>query len=392
MAKEIYDVVVVGAGPSGSMAALTAARGGLRVKIIEKLPQIGVPVQCAEGVFKQALEGVLKEIDHHWISKEIKRADIVFPNETKLGWRGEGYVLERRIFDRDLVIKAIRSGAEILANTKVIGLKSNEKGIIEIETNSLSKKSSVFAKIVIGADGPKSIVAKCIGLEPKQGSLIHCQQFLLQSPELNGLDCAEIWIGSEVIPGAGYSWIFPKGDDFANIGIGTFAPLSVSVLDYLKRFVVKKFSRYQIIERISGIIPGGGPIDSHTADGVMLVGDAAQTPINPITGGGITNGMKSGILAGEEAIRAISKDNTSKDGLDGYNKRISNEFGDNHRELFEKRAFLWTLTDEELNALAYSLQGEYFLVSSSSEVLRRLFWENPRILAKFAIFKTKKKL
>src|SRR5450759_4645220 len=100
--KDSYDVLVIGAGPAGSIAAKTAAEKGLDVLLIEKRQEIGDPVRCAEGVSKQYLKRHV-EIDKKWICADLKGSRIYAPDGTKIEMAEEiaggevGYVLERKI-------------------------------------------------------------------------------------------------------------------------------------------------------------------------------------------------------------------------------------------------------------------------------------------------------
>ena len=125
--KDRYDVIVVGAGPGGSMTAKTAAMEGLDVLLIEKRQQIGDPVRCAEGVNKVYLKEYI-EPDPAWISAEVKGSKIYSPDGTMVEMSEElsgaevGYVLERKVFDRALAREAALAGVEVMVKTRATGL------------------------------------------------------------------------------------------------------------------------------------------------------------------------------------------------------------------------------------------------------------------------------
>ncbi len=115
--KSNYDILIVGGGPAGALAAKTAAEAGNSVCLIEKRPAIGTPVRCAEGIGKELLREFIKP-DPRWISAEIERARLIAPNGTTISLEQDragnevGYVLDRKVFDRELVWQATgRSGA-----------------------------------------------------------------------------------------------------------------------------------------------------------------------------------------------------------------------------------------------------------------------------------------
>jgi len=116
-----YDLVVVGAGPGGSMAAKTAAEAGLSVLLLEKRQEIGSPVRCAEGVGRDQLIAFI-EPDPRCIAAEVNKAEITTiaggEKETLRATDGHGYILERRVFDRVLAERAAKAGAEVRVKTQ----------------------------------------------------------------------------------------------------------------------------------------------------------------------------------------------------------------------------------------------------------------------------------
>lgn len=161
--KENYDVVVVGAGPAGSIAARTIAQAGNSVLLVEKRQEIGAPVRCAEGVSRGELEKYV-QIDPKWICAQIHGYRFHAPNGTSFTIKVDdaGFILERKIFDRDLANQAARAGAHVLAKTTARNVLCNENGAVVGVQLSVSPNVdvSVRSKIVIGADGVESQVGR----------------------------------------------------------------------------------------------------------------------------------------------------------------------------------------------------------------------------------------
>lgn len=387
--KDSYDVLVIGAGPAGSIAAKTAAEKGLDVLLIEKRQEIGDPVRCAEGVSKQYLKKHV-EIDKKWICADLKGSRIYAPDGTKIEMAEEiaggevGYVLERKIFDRALAENAAKAGAEVRVKTRATGLIIEDDFIKGARLMHLGKEYDVHAKIVIGADGVESKVGRWAGIDTslKPADIETCVQYLVAGIGINQEYC-EFYIGNEIAPG-GYVWIFPKGEGKANVGIGIlgskigkFKPRPV---DYLNTFLEKKFPNARIVEMIFGGVPVSGSIEKTSANGLMLIGDAARQS-DPVTGGGILNAMDAGKMAGEAAFAAISAGDVSLEKLeDVYEKRWRATTG--HAldlSLIVKNGFI-DLTDEDLNSLAHSLKDVKFERMRLLDLLHALFKANKKLL------------
>ncbi len=387
--KDMYDVLVIGAGPGGSIAAKTAAEKGLDVLLIEKRQEIGDPVRCAEGVNKEYLKKHV-EIDNSWICADLKGSRIFSPNGTKIEMAQEisggevGYVLERKIFDRALAEHAAKAGAEVRVKTRATGLIIEDGFVKGARLMHLGKESEVRAKIVIGADGVESKVGRWAGIDTalKPVDIETCAQYLISGVDIDQEYC-EFYIGNELAPG-GYIWIFPKGEGKANVGVGLLGSktgkFNPRPVDYLNRFVEKKFPNASIVEMVFGGVPVSGSIEKTSTNGLMLVGDAARQS-DPITGGGILNAMDAGKIAGEAAYEAISAGDVSFGKLEEvYEKRWRETTGYAiDMSLIVKNCFI-NLQDEDLDSLAYSLKEVKFERMRLFDLLQALFKANKKLL------------
>lgn len=322
-----YDLVVVGAGPGGSTAAQVAAQAGLSVLLLEKRQEIGSPVRCAEGVGGEQLAAFI-EPDNRWIAAEIRRSEVTtFANGERKSLRiegGLGYILERRIFDRCLAERACLAGAEVRVKTPVTGLLKENGHVCGVKIQdgdflSGQLELEVAARLVIAADGVESQVGRWAGLPlqlPLEDTMV-CAQYLLAGIEIDPA-CNLFMIGSDLAPG-GYAWIFPKGENKANVGLGVQANLwdqvagkftpkdEATVLGYLTRLIESHrfLEQGSPVTLVAGNVPVGSSSTHLVVNGLMAVGDAARQ-VDPLTGGGIFNAMTAGKIAAMTAIEAIA--------------------------------------------------------------------------------------
>ncbi len=379
-----YDVIVVGAGPAGSLAALHAAKGGAKTLLLEKDRDIGYPVRCAEGVSHIGLTNYVP-LNPRWIRSTITEAILIAPDETKVpvATNNEmGYILDRRIFDYDLAMLAAKEGAEVQTKSNVYSLLKDDKGAISgVKLDYLGKKLEIAGKIVIGADGVESRVGRWAGLHTavKIKDMESCAQFTVSGIDI---DPGKILFhfGESWAPG-GYLWVFPKGENLANIGLGVNGERTGSqcALYLLQDFLKKYYPGASILTTVAGGVPVAKTLKQISSDGLMLVGDAART-VNPISGGGIATGMLSGKLAGETAAEAIQKGDFSNAFLQEYAKRWHKAQGKNHERLYRVKEVIFRLTDDELNALAAKVVQIPLPERSLLRIFKTLFMNRPALL------------
>ncbi|MHC1611624.1 MAG: geranylgeranyl reductase family protein [Candidatus Methanospirareceae archaeon] len=387
MEEENYDVVVVGAGPAGSLTAKTAAENGLDVLLIERNTEIGVPVKCGEGVSREIEQFV--EIDPRWISTEVKRIVTYGPEGTRIALSVEGsevvgYVLERELFDKFLAHQAAHAGAEVRVKTQAYGVIKEDGYVKGVYANSAGGDLRISADVVVGADGVESRVGRWAGIDTTLplSEVATCAQFLMCDVEVEK-DILEIFFGDEIAP-KGYAWIFPKGGDCANVGVGIGGDVSGDhhrALDYLHAFVNDKFPKGKVLSEMYGAVPLSGAVYETVADGLILVGDAARH-VNPITGGGILQAMQGGAIAGEVIAKAVREKNVSKRRLMEYEKRWKREFGKVLDAGLKAKNIVLNLSREEFIKFFRPLAGEMILKDCSERAfLKEMIKKNPRILA-----------
>jgi geranylgeranyl reductase family protein len=293
------DVLVVGLGPAGAGAAAEAARRGCRVAAVDRRREPGRPVQCAE--FVPALIGIEVAALAQSVQQRITSMITVIESGTPdVHEPFPGQMLDRARFDAALVDRAIHAGASCTFGVAV--REVTRDGLV-----LLSDGRAIAAKVVIGADGPRSIVGATIGCVNARVVETRQVTVTLRAPH----EATDIFL-SNAIPG-GYGWLFPKGD-LANVGAGVVPGAKTRlkrIVDDLHRSLIAKGRvGAEVLALTGGLIPVGGMLRSHGMLGtrrVLLAGDAAGLS-NPVTGAGIAAAVYSGKLAGEAAAATVAGD------------------------------------------------------------------------------------
>ncbi len=360
--EDRYDVIVVGAGPGGSRAAEVCAKGGLKTLCIEKRGEIGAPKRCAEGLSKSARERMGIELKPSWVSQVITSARVYAPNRKsiRLDYEGpEGWILERKVFDKDLAKEAARAGAKVMAKAELLGVK-REDGEVKARISFHGKEREVSASIMVAADGVESKTARMLGLDTTMplGEICSGAQFEMTNVKIDP-DCIDFFFDQEMTPG-GYFWIFPKGHDSANVGLGVRKPWSKKLaMEYLEEFVknIEGLKDGSVVEVNAGAIPVGQLLENMVKDNLVVVGDAAHQ-VNPIHGGGIAEAYIGGTLAGETIVEAAKAKDFSEKFLSRYNERWWEQRGNRHKKILKLRQALESMSNEDLNWIVDYLDEE----------------------------------
>ncbi|HUM77483.1 MAG TPA: NAD(P)/FAD-dependent oxidoreductase [Methanoculleus sp.] len=386
--KSKYDILVIGGGPAGALAAKTAAEAGNSVCLIEKRPAIGTPVRCAEGIGKDLLKEYVKP-DPRWISADIERARIIAPNGTTISLEQDkagnevGYVLDRKIFDRELVWQAAEAGADVIVKTRATAPIMENGAVRGANVISIGTPAEIRAEVVIAADGVEARFARRAGLDTTVPlrEMMSCAQYLMTDIDIDA-GSTDFYLGNAIAP-EGYLWIFPKGERTANVGIGISGRRSRDgsrAKDYLDRFVAKNFPDGKMIEAIVGGVPVCRPLECTVADGLMVVGDAARV-VDPITGGGIGNALFTGRLAGQVASDCIAAGDCSKEALMAYDTGWrTSKMGASIERNYKIKEYFVTLDDAKLNTLADSIASASLKEFSVRAIIKELIKRNPKMI------------
>jgi digeranylgeranylglycerophospholipid reductase len=287
-------VLVIGAGPAGSTAARFAAQRNVAVILLERRESVGIPVRCAEYV-PLPVSRYLTISSPSLLSQPVKGMMTFLPGEPGHESPGIGAMINRDRFDQELVRLAIKAGAHLEKGFQAV--QWSEGRVTALGSRQMLM---ITPRVIIGADGPSSVVAKWMGVPPARCLVAAQYQVPLQIP----LDHTRVYFRPYIT--GGYGWLFPKGR-VANLGLGIDPTLDKGLrkkLDQFKKELVEEGAVGDRVLRLGGgLIPVGGLRKSWRGN-MILAGDAAGT-CHPITGAGVGNALLSGEMAGEAAAEAI---------------------------------------------------------------------------------------
>jgi len=355
---EVFDAVVVGAGPAGAAAALALARAGRRVVMVERGPFPGSKNLYGGVVYPRVLDEVVPRWWQHvpverWV---VRRSTMVMTPTHSLafdvrsqGWGQapyNGMTTYRADFDSWLAGRAVEAGALLLTSTRVTGLLRDGRGRVTGVTTD-RPDGDLPAKVVISCEGVNSFLAKELGLLPRAASEHHTlgvKEVLALPPDLiderfgvarhEGVD-VEMLGCTRGIPGGGF--LYTNGDTVAVgavLSLDYLAEAKVRpeeiVADIKQHPAIKPYLRGAVLKEYGAhLIPEGGydALPPLVADGFMLAGDAAGLCLAAgIWLEGVNFAIGSGLEAGRTASTAVERGDTSARGLARYRKALEGSF------------------------------------------------------------------
>jgi len=356
------DVLVVGAGPAGAVAAWQAKQAApeLDVALLERDRAVGSPVRCAEGVGDAGLREFANPDGADWAARKITRVIFLAPDDTevKVAERDVGWVLDRTRFDAHLAAQAATAGAAVLVGTEATGMTRAADGRWHVRVKQRGVEDIYRARVVIAADGVEAMVGRWAGIDTRVPArdMESCAQYVLQGIDFDP-DAIYLQFGDRIAPG-GYAWIFPRSVGVANVGLGLVALKADgrNARQYLDEWVARRYPTAARTALTVGGVIVHTTIKRTYADGVLVAGDAAHM-INPLSGGGIVNAMKAGRLAGCTAAAAIREGDTSERRLASYHQAWMDLLGDDHLKYYRIKQALENLDDAFFNGLARTVNG-----------------------------------
>jgi geranylgeranyl reductase family protein len=370
-----FDVLVVGAGTAGCLAAQTVAGAGLKVCLIERKEreEVGEKI-CGDALGEHHLKALgLEKPQGGELEKRIAGIKIYSPDmDTTFTVEHEdfvGYLLNRRLFGQWLLRKAIDKGARLLDSTQCLGPLIDRDYVAGVLAKNLKtgEETELKAKVVVDASGFVAAVRKKL---PKELGIQNevanedveaCYREIRQlKQESENKDYCEIYLNQKATPG-GYAWIFPKGGARVNAGVGICMRNKFpNPKDQFYKHILTKpgFDGSLLLNGGAWYDPTRRPLDCMVGNGVVVTGDAACL-VNPIHGGGIGPSMMGGHLAGKAIIEALEKGDVSQESLWPYSLRYNAAYGAKQARLDVFRMLLLSCRDEDLNyGMRYHLLTE----------------------------------
>ncbi len=324
----VYDVLIIGGGPTGLSAAITTAKKDLTTLIIEEHPIIGHPLACGEGISANKLFSlenmpkIEKQLDDQilrlqrpesFIERVINDQRFFFGKHGVATAKIQTVTINRPLFDQLMAKQAQQLGVELLLGTQVISINRKKGGLLVNTTNG-----SHEANIVIGCDGPSAHSVRMMGLQPPTDYVQGVEY------KIHGIftDALDFYFDFQQFKDMHYGWVFPK-KNHTNIGV-VVKPASkpMDVLNqFIKHLSFKNYNEKDIVGKIAGIIPASGPILKNYCDHYLAAGDAAGLT-NTIFYGGIAIGIHSGMLAGQTAIEAHEIEQFDDQKMSEFQKKL----------------------------------------------------------------------
>jgi len=338
------DAAIIGAGPSGLLAASTISKHGYHVQVYEEHCVVGEPNHCAGLISVEGLEKLGIKPSESFTQNTINGGRIFAPNGEYIEIKDSkprAHVIDRCEFDQYLAQLAHDRGVEIITSTRVEKLEEKYGSIVGLNT----RNGDLESRVVIDAEGAGARLLNNTLQGYKKPRGIPGVNVELSGVEVES-NFVELWFTEELAQGL-FIWVIPLSEGNVRCGLATSRG---NPAENLRKFVERRFN----VEEISGIRGGqvvtGGPVGSTISDGLMIVGDAAGH-VKPTTGGGVVLGGLCSMIAGEVAVEALEDDDCSKDMLRRYVVGWRREYGSEFRSMLALRSLMNGISDARFNRL-----------------------------------------
>lgn len=335
-----FDILIVGAGPAGATTALKLAGSGLKIAIIDKagFPR---PKTCGDGLTLDVINqlsmvseplaaafrnfpGKLPSYEAVLFSPDFRQIRIPF----RIKHENRPIYTCRRVDFDNLMFQQLKQfeNISVFENCKALDIEQNADKVI-----LTSEELTFEAKLIVGADGANSLVARKMGIKriPREHQAMGLTAYYQGMKTLNENNPIEIYFLRDILPG--YLWIFHLGNGMANVGIGMLAStVSITKLD-LKKVFDNLLNSHPLKERMTGavregsvkghVLPLGFDKREISGNRFLLTGDAAAL-VDPLTGEGVGNAIRSGRVAAEHILNCFKANDFSAAFNKAYNQEV----------------------------------------------------------------------
>jgi len=377
-----YDIIICGAGPAGLSTGISTLffNKDANILILESREEVGEE-KCAEGLSESWFKH-MEKFGKHLRSKLSSKCFenkmfgtlLVLPSGKRIIAREKkqsGWVLNKDYFLKNLASIFKKMGGELITSMSVRGPVVKNKVVYGIET---SQGKLIRGKCVVDATGLiQSIWRKALNItEPIDMKDVElCFQYKVEGCKIENPDLTRIYFGNYIAPG-GYGWIFPKGSDRANVGLGCQGSRVNNILQYQERFWKILNLGGKIISKKGGSVSSFNLPDSFVWSNLACVGSSARFT-NPIHGGGTGPGLFGGYVLGKHLAEAIRNKESIEKALKKYQDEIKEIRSKAHEYHYRTKNLLQSLNDNEMEIVFSSMNPDEWLKSMSftkREVLR----------------------
>ena len=352
-----YDVTIIGAGPIGSTLAYELAKEDINVCLIDKKKVIGLPLQCAGIINKRVLD--VNQFPDELILNKAKGAVLHSKNHSLTVSKEEdqAIIIDRVALDQFIYNRAIENGVDSYLSSKVLAIDDVE-GKVSFKNESAEK--SIKSKIIVGADGPLSIVSSAFG---NDFDYYCASQYLVKIEEDNNdMSFVDLYAYGDLFPG--FVWQIPVNENIFRIGL--FSNYDYKRQDeILNDFLMNDFQyeNYEIIEKYKGKIPIYNKENKLFKNRALIIGDAASQ-VKPTTGGGLLIGFEAVKMAKNAIVKALNSESFNslnleketyddnkilQDCLKSYQEDFEERFIKEFSYQFKVQKTLCTLSDDDLD-------------------------------------------
>ena len=357
------DILVVGASPAGLMAAMSAAKGGAGVILVDR--DLAGLDHAANTLFEGMAAASGVKVEDCYLKKELQGMSILSPSGLAATIPAKGYIIDRKKFDEHYQRLAQDCGVTLLAGTAKKSIQQGSRRTVYLDDDEIE------AKVVVDASGVSSVLARGAGLKPMRHpeDIAWAIEADIEHPGLGDENFFQYWIGS-MAPGwkATFS---PAGGDRATLGVfvrGHGQNVQPFFRGFLKIFKAYKAGQYRDIEdlKILSVRRGGDPIcvmpGEMTANSLLVTGGAAGQS-------GLAYSMRAGTICGSVAAQAVGQAVAARDfsrkGLLAYEKLWKREFYWQYRMGRASLETLAMMRDKEIDRLVGGLSGKTLISSGS---------------------------